>query len=273
MRSRTRPQRLAALAWAFTLLTAGVLVTDVARPQVLEPVRGAVADATGPVRDVLTGWDEGRVRTLTAERDALAVEVARLREQVRRHEQLGALDDRVVDDGHRLLPARVVGFSPATSPVGGRTVTVDVGRAEGVVPDLTVVAAEGLVGRVLRVAGSSADVLLVGDPEVVVGVRYGRQGALGSVTAQPPPGLPAREPGQLTLTALGDTPPEVGDEVSTLGSPDDRPYVAGVPLGVVTAVDPDRGQLGRTAVVGPHVDTGTLDLVAVVLPEPGGEAP
>jgi rod shape-determining protein MreC len=56
----------------------------------------------------------------------------------------------------------------------------------------------------------------------------------------------------------------VGDTVSTLGSPDDRPYVARVPLGTVTSVDADRGQLGRTAVVRPHVDPDTLDLVAVV---------
>jgi rod shape-determining protein MreC len=268
----TRPRSgrlLPATALAATLLTAGALVVDLARPQALDPVRDVVAGATAPVRQLVAG-EEGRVRTLTAERDALAAEVARLREQVRRHEQLGELDDRVVDDGHRLLPARVVGFSPATSPVGGRTVTVDVGRDDGVGTDLTVVSADGLVGRVLRVADASADVLLVGDPGVVVGVRYGVDGALGSVTVDAPPGLPAREPGRLTLTALGDLPPVVGDEVSTLGSPDDRPYVAGVPLGVVVAVDPDRGQLGRTAVVRPHVDTATLDLVAVVLPDGGG---
>ena len=59
----------------------------------------------------------------------------------------------------------------------------------------------------------------------------------------------------------------VGDEVTTLGSPEDVPYVARVPLGTVTAVDPDRGQLGRTAVVTPHVDTDVLDLVAVVFVE------
>lgn len=270
MRSR-RP--LGVTAVVATVLTAAALVVDVARPQVLDPVRTAVADATAPVRHTLTGYDEGRVRDLTAERDALAAEVARLREQVRRHEQLTRLDDRVVDDGHRLLPARVVGFSPAISPVGGRTVTVDVGRADGVVPDLTVVAAEGLVGRVVRVAGTSADVLLAGDPQVVVGVRYGDEGALGSVTAAPPAGLPPRGPGELTLTALGDTAPQVGDEVSTLGSPDGRPYVAGVPLGAVTSVDPDQGHLGRTATVRPRVETSTLDLVAVVLPAAAGGSP
>jgi rod shape-determining protein MreC len=34
-------------------------------------------------------------------------------------------------------------------------------------------------------------------------------------------------------------------------------------------VDPDRGQLGATGVVRPHVDPDTLDLVAVVFVERG----
>ena len=38
-----------------------------------------------------------------------------------------------------------------------------------------------------------------------------------------------------------------------------------IPLGTVTSVDPDRGQLGRTAVVRPFVDHDTLDMVALVL--------
>ena len=42
------------------------------------------------------------------------------------------LVDRFVD----LLPARVVAFSPGTSPVAGRTVTIDVGADDGVGADL-----------------------------------------------------------------------------------------------------------------------------------------
>lgn len=271
MPSRRPLLRLAAAV--LTLVTAGALVVDLARPGLADPVRSAVATVAAPVQATLSRWDDGRVAELTAERDELAVEVARLREELRRQDQLDDLArsaGRDLGGGHRLLPARVVAFAPATAPVGGRTVTVDVGEEDGVREDLTVVTAEGLVGRVVRVAPHSADVLLLGDPDVVVGVRYGADGALGSVTVSPEPGLPPRGHGQLTLTALGDSPVAVGDEVTTLGSPDGRPYAARVPLGTVTAVDPDRGRLGRTAVVTPHVDTDTLDLVAVVL---DGDAP
>lgn len=255
-------------AAVLTLLTAGALVVELARPGTADPVRAAVATVAAPVQSTLSRWDEGRVAELTAERDRLLLEVAGLREELHGQNQL---DDLARSAGwdlggqHRLLPARVVAFAPQTSPVGGQTVTIDAGEEDGVRADLTVVAAEGLVGRVLRTAPRSADVLLLGDPDVVVAVRYGGQGALGSVTASPEPGLPAREHGQLTLTALGDSRIAVGDEVATLGSPDDRPYAARVPLGTVTSVDPDRGRLGRTAVLAPHVDTDTLDLVAVVL--------
>lgn len=252
------------LAAALTLVTAAVLVVDLARPGLAEPVRESAARVAAPAQAVLAGWDDGRVAALTEERNALAAEVARLEEQVRRHEQLQTLQRSTTWGEHRLLPARVVGFAPATSPVGGRTVTIDVGADEGVTADQTVVSADGLVGRVLRVAPGSSDVLVLGDAGVVVGVRFGAQGALGSVEALPPPGLPPRSHGQLTLTALGDSPVAVGDEVTTLGSPDDRPYAAHLPLGTVAAVDPDRGQLGRTAAVTPHVDIDTLDLVAVV---------
>jgi rod shape-determining protein MreC len=270
MPSRRPTLRLTALA--LTLATLATVLLDVARPGVGDPLRSVVAAVVAPAQSALAGWDDDRVRELTEERNALAAEVTRLREQVRRHEQLETLDRATTWGDHRLVPARVVAFAARTSPVGGRTVTVDVGERDGVQEDQTVVSADGLVGRVLRTSTASSDVLLLGDPDVVVGVRYaaaqaGTDGALGNVTATAQPGLPPRADGELTLTALGDSPISVGDVVSTLGSPDDRPYVARVPLGTVTALDPDRGQLGRTAVVTPFVDADTLDLVAVVFPE------
>jgi rod shape-determining protein MreC len=259
-----RRRALPVTAAVLTVLTAGALVVDLARPGVVEPVRQSVARVAAPVQSVLSGWDDARVSELTQERNALAAEVTRLEELLRRQEQLVSLDRATTWGDHRLLPARVVAVAPGTSPVGGRTVTVDVGGADGVVPDQTVVSVDGLVGRVVRVAPSSSDVLLLGDAQAVVGVRFGEEGGLGSVSAVPAPGLAPRGYGELTLTAVGDTVIEVGDEVTTLGSPDDRPFVARVPLGTVTSVDPGRGRLGATGVVRPHVDTDTLDLVAVV---------
>ncbi|SOC52536.1 rod shape-determining protein MreC [Ornithinimicrobium cerasi] len=265
-----RRRALPVTAAVLTALTAAALVVDLARPGLVEPLRGSVARVAAPVQSVLAGWDDARLTELTRERNALAAEVTRLEEQLRRQGQLAALDRATTWGDHRLLPARVVAVAPGTSPVGGRTVTLDVGASEEVTQDQTVVSVDGLVGRVVRVGGASSDVLLLGDADAVVGVRFGAEGGLGSVAAVPPPGLPPRGAGDLTLTAVGDTTIRVGDDVTTLGSPDDRPYVARVPLGTVTSVDPDRGQLGATAVVRPHVDPDTLDLVAVVFVEGEG---
>lgn len=268
---------LPALAAVLTVLTAMAMVLELARPGLGDPARTLVARAAAPAQSSLSGWDEARLTELTAERNELAAEVAALTEQLRDSEQARELDAAYVQvlgprPGRKeLLPARVTAFSPASSPVAGRTVTLDVGSDQGVQVDQTVVALDGLVGRVLRVAPRSADVLLLGDADMVVGVRYGPEGALGTVQARPVPGLAPRGYGQLTLVAAGDSPIEVGDQVVTLGSPDEIPYTARIPLGTVTAVDPDTGQLGRTAVVTPHVDIDLLDLVAVVFVDGRGE--
>ena len=59
---------------------------------------------------------------------------------------------------------------------------------------------------------------------------------------------------------------EPGDRLTTLGSPDDTPFVAGITVGEVTAVDAATGRVGLTASVTPAVDIATLDVVAVIVP-------
>lgn len=247
-------------------LTVLVLLADLARPQLTDPVRRGAATVFAPVQSAMTGWSDDRLTEVTRERDALDARVKELEAEVATSGQLSELERAAAGwGGHELLPARVVGFSSPSAPVGGRSVTIDAGEADGVRVDQTVISSDGLVGRVIRTAPTSADVVLLGGSDVVVGVRFGGDGALGSVDGRPAPGLPARASGELTLTAVGDSPIRPGDLVTTLGSPDSIPYVAGIPLGTVTAVDPDTGQLGRTAVVAPFVDIDTLDLLAVVL--------
>jgi len=257
--------------WVLVLavLTAVVVLLDLARPALTAPVRRTAATVLAPVQEALAGWDDDEVTALTRERDELSARFAELEADRDRQSDLADLERSSSWGDHELRPARVVGFSSGGTPAGERTVTIDVGSREGVSTDQTVVSSDGLVGRVRRVFPASSDVILLGDAGVVVGARFGPDGALGSVDARPAPGLPVRGPGELTLTALGDSPIRVGDEVTTLGSPDSIPYAAGVPLGTVTEVDPDTGQLGRTGVVQPHVDTDLLDLVAVVFVEPG----
>lgn len=250
-------------------LTCGVLLLDLARPSWTAPLRLAAATVLGPVQTTVAGWGDDEVAALIQDRNELAARVAQLEAEADLRADLGALQRSATWGEHELLPARVVGFSSGSAPVASRTVTIDVGAADGVRGDETVVNADGIVGRVLRVAPQTSDVAVLGDAEVVVGVRFGPGGSLGTVRSQHPPGLPARAPGLLTLTALGDSQIRVGDVVTTLGSADQVPYAARVPLGEVVSVDPGTGQLGRTAVVRPFADVDSLDLVAVLFEEPG----
>ncbi|HKJ12227.1 MAG TPA: rod shape-determining protein MreC [Ornithinimicrobium sp.] len=250
-------------------LTCAVLVLDLARPSWTEPVRAASASVFTPVQQAIRGWDRDELDRVAAERDRLAVEVERLRG--RQDAALAAGDlDLPGTAGLRPVGARVVAATPQTSPAGARVVTIDAGSRQGVRADRTVLNADGLVGRVLRVDPSSAEVVLLGDRSVVVGVRVGREGALGSLSATAPSEVPRRGADELTLTAIGDSPMSVGDVVRTLGSPGDVPYSAGIEVGTVTSVDPDSGQLAGTAVVRPAVDADRLDTVVVLT---GGQRP
>lgn len=265
--STPRPARTVVLV--LLAITVLIVLVDLARPSWTAPLRTGASAVFVPVQDSMRGWTDDDLDTVSAERDRLSVEVQRLRAERDAIVAAGDVDLPSGSGNWRALAARVISVAPVASPVGARVVTIDVGSSEGVVPDRTVLAAEGLVGRVSRVSSHSAQVVLLGDPSVVVGVTVGDDGALGSVSAAPLPNLPGRGAGELTLSAIGDSVISEGDEVSTLGSPGDTPYTADIPLGVVRRVDPDTGQLGRTAVVTPYVDVDTVDTVVVLL-EGGG---
>ena len=67
-----RRRALPVTAAVLTALTAAALVVDLARPGLVEPLRGSVARVAAPVQSVLAGWDDARLTELTRERNALA---------------------------------------------------------------------------------------------------------------------------------------------------------------------------------------------------------
>ena len=101
-----------------------------------------------------------------------------------------------------------------------------------------------------------------GGGELVVGVRVGATGALGSV-GPGAAGPRRRPPGELSLQLVTRGTPTVGDPVTTLGSPD-GPFEPGVRVGTVAAVDQAAGALTVSASVTPAVDVGSLDVVGVL---------
>jgi len=67
----------------------------------------------------------------------------------------------------KLKLGRVVGRDPAN---WWRTLRIDVGTRDGIVPNLPVLTAEGLVGRIAEVSYAQSQVVLLGDPDCRVAV-------------------------------------------------------------------------------------------------------
>ncbi len=160
---------------------------------------------------------------------------------------------------HRVIGADVIAVGRSYQ----QAVTLDVGTHGGVRPRETVLNAAGLVGTITSVGPWTCTVLLATDPAAVAGVRIAGSGELGWVT-----GTTTSRSGRdlLRLRVLGaSTVVAPGQQLVTAASVGNRPYVAGVPVGVITRVNAGVG-LTRTALVRPFADFSALDVVAVVVP-------
>src|SRR5215469_3630571 len=163
---------------------------------------------------------------------------------------------------------RVLGASVIAVGLGyQQTVTLDVGSTDGVRPQETVLNGEGLVGYVTSVSATTSTVLLASDGSSVVGVAAAPSGQLGWVTG---PGKVSGGNGLMRLQMLNSAATlKPGDGLVTAASVNDKPYVPGVPVGVVTKLIVTNGSLTEAALVRPYVDFGALSVVGVVIAPPG----
>lgn len=252
-------------------VTLALLAADLAGSPVAAAVRGGAARVIGPVQRALSAAPADEVARLEVENLRLRAALAAQVEDRAELSRLRALLDSDSAAGHTLVAARVV--AAGLSAVGGRSVTLDAGSRDGIKVDSTVVAAGGLVGRVVTVAPFTCDVQVLGSAGAVVGVRVGAAGQLATVGPPTASDRVVRPRGTLSLSFVQPGSPVVGDLVRTLGSVDDTPYAAGLLVGTVIAVDPDPsldptrspGRLTRAATVRPAVDPDTLDVVGVLV--------
>lgn len=243
----------------------------------LDPARSAVGAAFGPVEAAtaiavrpivaVPAWFRTRsslrndVARLQAENSDLRSQVATSGFDRNRLAEYDRLTAAATEAGRVLVPARVIAIGPMQT--FSRTVTIDAGSRSGVRPDLTVLNGDGLVGRVLRVTRSTATVLLVLDPDSVVGARVGESMEVGFLRGR---GV-VDEGGRLDLELVDDAVvPAQGDTVVTWGSNGGAPYISGVPVGRVTKVYASLRDTTQRAVIEPFVDFTALDLVGVVVP-------
>jgi rod shape-determining protein MreC len=240
------------------------------------PLRGAVGAVMGPVEDTAatavrpfravprffhtTGSLRAEVTRLRAQNAALRGRLSTAPYTSNRVAEMQGLLRSSRDTGYALVPAQVIAMGPAQS--FSRTVTIDAGTRSGVYPDMTVLDNDGLVGRVVRADRTTATVVLIVDRESVVGGRLGSSMELGFLRGSGDVDGSGRLDLQLVDRSVT---PRRGDVVVSWGSHDDRPYVAGVPIGRVDADYSSPREQSTEAVITPFVDFSSLDLVGVVV--------
>ncbi len=274
---RRKPSR--ALLVALVLASASLITLDHSggADSPVEPARRAVGEVFGPVESAtaavvrpiaaVPGWFQSR-DSMQAELSALEAENAELRSEVatsgydrNRLEEYDGLTATAENLRLALVPARVIAIGPSQS--FSRTVTIDAGSDDGLQPDQTVLNNDGLVGRVLRVTGTTATVLLIIDANSVVGGRVGGSMEMGFLRGRGDLG----DAGALDLELVDQSEvPAKHDTVVTWGSEGGAPYVSGVPVGRVSAVFSSIRETSQRAVIAPFVDFGALDLVGIVVP-------
>ncbi|MFJ3820186.1 rod shape-determining protein MreC [Streptomyces nodosus] len=231
---------------------------------VFGPIENGVSSAVNPVGNAVVAVRESgsrHDRIAQLERDNAALK-AKLGSDDRNSSRLKQLDKmiRVAGEGqYGIKGAEVIAIGAAQG--FSWTVTIDLGASDGIKRDMTVLNGDGLVGRVTTVGPHSATVLLASDPDFTVGTRMENSDELGFASGQGDRPLRVQ-----LLNAKADV--KKGDRLVTFGSEADKPFVPGVPVGVVSRVDPSGGDLTRTIYVRPFVAFSKLDVVGVVVQAP-----
>lgn len=202
-----------------------------------------------------------RIEALQKENAELRASLVAGRLDASRAKELERLLGLTRDKGFKVVTANVV--ARRGLPGFEDSVQIDVGSADGVQPEMTVLNGDGLVGRVLHAGPRTSSVILLSDPSSATGARLESSKEIGVVHG-------VGEHGRLVRFQLLDSaaPVKRGSRLVSFGSRGGVPYVPGVPIGVVERVEPVAGELTRTAYARPYADLTALDTVGVVVEPP-----
>jgi len=247
-----------------TLDLRGVKILDGVRSgtqNVLSPFQKAGTTVVSPFRNFFGDVTHlGRTRSQI---EKLKADNARLRNQLLQRksadaelEQLKSVLDLAGRAGYKVLAARVISQGASTSFT--QTITIDAGTTSGVRQNMTVVSGEGLVGVVKESYLNSALIMLATDPDFKVGVRVAGTQQIGI--------LSGRGSKRAELQLLDNQKiVKVGDVLLARGSTNNRPFVPGIPVGIISAVDSTAGSIAQTATVMLYPNFSALGVVSVVL--------
>lgn len=242
----------------------GMPVLETAAFGVFAEVQRGASALVGGSGHLWSGYVD--LRRLKTENEALKQELAGARIELQEQralvdrsrglERLLALRDR----SHLSTAAAEIIGGSATP--GFRTVTIDKGTRDGLRADMSVIAPDGIVGRVVTPTGRAAKVQLLVDRNAAVGAVIERSRAQGVVVGRGDDRLQMEY-----VSEVADV--ENGDVVVTSGI--DGIYPKGFVIGRVEAIEKSGAAYVRI-IVAPAVDFRRLEEVLVVLTPPADEA-
>jgi len=233
----------------------------------LTPVQKAGSWVVSPFRNFLSdvthlGRTRNQIEKLKADNDALRLALLNRKVADAELKQLKGVLDLAGKGGFKVVGAKVISQGASTS--FSQTITIDAGSLSGVHTNMTVISGFGLVGVVKIAYANSAVVQLASDPGFRIGARIAGTQQIGILSGQ------GTRKGVLQLIDYTEVV-KVGDPILARGSSNGRPFVPGVPIGEVTAVDNSAGAVTQTADVKFYTNFSTLGVVSVVVSSPSAD--
>jgi len=236
---------------------------------VFAPLEEGADRALKPARDAVNWFDETfdargensdlRAELADAREAAVAGEVA-VGENRQLRKLLELRESGVYPSGYQPEIGRVIAGDPS---IWYSTLTIDIGSSAGVTLDDPVVGPDGLVGRIKSVAGGSARVQLITDPESNVTARVADNGAQGIVRPE------VGETEDMVLEFIDSQKPiDRGAAVVTAGwrslNGTASKFPPNIPIGEVTEAPIAQQEATQSVHLRPYSDLADLDFVDVL---------
>ena len=227
---------------------------------VISPVENLFSKLFSPVGDFASdvrnfGQSKKQIDELNKQIESLKTKQILDEDTLGQLSQLKNVLDLAGRGGYKVVAARVI--NRGSTATFRETITIDAGTESGIAKNMTVISESGLVGVVKSVTSNSSIVLLMSDPTFKVGVRIAGTQSIGVVSGQG---------GSSYLLQLLDATGEikVGDALVARGSAGDRPFVPGVPVGLVVSVSSNASSITQNADVESSANLEKISVVAVV---------
>ena len=227
---------------------------------VISPVENLFSKLFSPVGDFASdvrnfGQSKKQIAELNKQIESLKTKQILDEDTLGQLSQLKNVLDLAGRGGYKVVAARVI--NRGSTATFRETITIDAGTESGIAKNMTVISESGLVGVVKSVTSNSSIVLLMSDPTFKVGVRIAGTQSIGVVSGQG---------GSSYLLQLLDATGEikVGDALVARGSAGDRPFVPGVPVGLVVSVSSNASSITQNADVESSANLEKISVVAVV---------